>query len=83
MRILGPGEVFGEATARFGERFADLPFFNDTDEPEVNFPVTGEPDPGDLEIGDEAVLFITKPAGYATPAGRPAAISVSRSSAMR
>ena len=29
------GEVFGEATARFGERFADLPFFNDTDEPEA------------------------------------------------
>ena len=27
-------DVFGEATARFGERFAGVPFFDETDEPE-------------------------------------------------
>jgi len=30
---------------------------DDTDESEVIFPVTGEPDPGDLELGDEAPNF--------------------------
>ena len=27
-------EVFGDATARFGERFAHIPFFDDTDDPD-------------------------------------------------
>ena len=30
---------------------------DDTDEPDESFPVTGEPDPGDLELGDEAPNF--------------------------
>jgi predicted TIM-barrel fold metal-dependent hydrolase len=30
------GEVFGEATARFGQKFADVPFFDETDEPDAN-----------------------------------------------
>ena len=28
-------EVFGDATARFGERFAHIAYFDDTDEPEL------------------------------------------------
>lgn len=30
------GDVFGDATARFGRRFADVPFFDDTDSPELS-----------------------------------------------
>ena len=29
------GEVFGDATARFGQRFAGIPLFDATDEPDL------------------------------------------------
>ena len=56
-------EVFGDATARFGERFAHIPFFDDTDEPELT---------------TESVWTTKSTAapGACTPEGRLAALDV-------
>ena len=57
------GEVFGDATARFGEGFAGMPFFDETDEPEPTV---------------ESVWCTkgTAAPGASTPAGRLAAMDV-------